>query len=110
MTELEELKLAYAECSRQRNELLNKLKSQAQPEPVAWWIPKAEQFCLPSSDGTRPFAKAWEPLYTSPPAQRKPLTDEQIEEMANDFEEGYVFLYRSFARAIERAHGIKETT
>ena len=36
-------------------------------EPVAWWIPKAEQFCLPSSDGTRPFAKAWEPLYTTPP-------------------------------------------
>jgi len=29
MSELEELKLAYAECSRQRNELLNKLKSQA---------------------------------------------------------------------------------
>ena len=30
MTELEELKLAYAECSRQRNELLNILMSQAQ--------------------------------------------------------------------------------
>ena len=30
MTELEELRLAYAECSRQRNELLNKLKHQAQ--------------------------------------------------------------------------------
>ena len=42
----------------------------AQQEPVAYWIPKAKQFCLPSSDGTRPFAKAWEPLYTSPPAQR----------------------------------------
>lgn len=30
MTELEELRLAYAECSRQRNDLLNKLKHQAQ--------------------------------------------------------------------------------
>ena len=29
------------------------------------------------------------------------LTDEEIQEMANDFEEGYVFLYRSFAAAIE---------
>ena len=29
------------------------------------------------------------------------LTDEEIEDMANDFEEGYVFLYRSFAAAIE---------
>ena len=40
------------------------------------------------------------------PAQQEPLTDEEIEAMANDFEEGYVFLYRSFARAIEAAHGI----
>ena len=31
MTELEELRLAYAECSRQRNELLTKLK---QHQPV----------------------------------------------------------------------------
>lgn len=35
MTKLEELRLAYAECSRQRNELLNKLKEQAQHDPVA---------------------------------------------------------------------------
>ena len=48
-------------------------------------------------------------LYTSPPAS-KPLTDKEIEAMSNDFEEGYVFLYRSFARAIEAAHGIKENT
>ena len=32
-------------------------------KPVAWWIPKAEQFCLSSKDGSRPFAKAWEPLF-----------------------------------------------
>ena len=56
--------------------------AQPEQEPVAWWIPKAEQFCLPSSDGTRPFAKAWEPLYTTPP-QRKwvGLTDEEIKEL-----------------------------
>ena len=37
MTELEELRLAYAECSRQRFELLAKLKNlQPEPEPVAW--------------------------------------------------------------------------
>ena len=43
-------------------------------------------------------------LYTTPPAAQRQfvgLTDDQIEEMANDFEEGYVFLYRSFAQAIE---------
>ena len=53
-------------------------------EPVAWWIPKAEQFCLADKSGDRPFAKAWEPLYTAPqPTQAQagavPLTDEQIE-------------------------------
>jgi hypothetical protein len=37
-------------------------------EPVAYWIPKAEQFCIADPSG-RPFAKAWEPLYTTPPAQ-----------------------------------------
>jgi len=57
------------------------------------------------------------PLYTSPPAQRKPLTDEQIwreyrflwpfhpeeeRKLASDILE--------FARAIEAAHGIKENT
>ncbi len=38
----------------------------AQGEPVAWWIPKAEQFCIAKQDGSRPFAKAWEPLYAAP--------------------------------------------
>ena len=91
-------------------------------EPVAWWVPKAEQFCLPSSDGTRPFAKAWEPLYTTPPQgiyysppQRKPLTDEQI--LAANYPDGEEngptiaapdFELICFARQIEAAHGIKE--
>jgi hypothetical protein len=52
-------------------------------------------------------------LYTSPPtlspAQRKPLTDEQIIKcwgQASGTRHGYV----AFARAIEAAHGIKENT
>ena len=47
---------------------------------------------------------------TSPPAQRKPLTDEQITEIAATpaaIPGSYV---HSFARAIEAAHGIKENT
>lgn len=31
-------------------------------EPVAYWIPKTEQFCLADPKG-RPFARAWEPLF-----------------------------------------------
>ena len=49
-----------------------------------------------------------QPLYTTPP-QRKPLTDEQLQFM----ERGFVAWPKSptfieVARAIERAHGIKE--
>jgi hypothetical protein len=50
-------------------------------EPVAYWIPKAEQFCIADPSG-RPFAKAWQPLYTTPPAAQRQwvgLTDEEIE-------------------------------
>lgn len=45
-------------------------------------------------------------LYTSPPAQRKPLTDEEIWQLV-DGTNGSV---TAFARAIEAAHGIKENT
>ena len=73
--------------------------------PVAWWIPKAEQFALAKKDGSRPFAKAWEPLYAAPP-QRRPLSDEQISdlwcEVSNtDFVTADAHV---FARAIEAAH------
>ena len=54
--------------------------------------------------------------YTTPP-QRKPLTDEKIEELANEYlfaEEDLEMLFVGgsveFARAIEAAHGIKEHT
>ena len=52
-------------------------------KPVAWWIPKAEQFCLADKSGDRPFAKAWEPLYaTTQPTQAQagavPMTYDQV--------------------------------
>jgi hypothetical protein len=75
--------------------------TQPEQEPVAYWIPKAEQFCFASPTG-RPFAKAWEPLYTSPP-QRQPLTDEEIAEVAERMEatDAASSFWREFARAIE---------
>ena len=46
-------------------------------------------------------------VYTSPPAQRKPLTNEEIR---NIWSNGDCFEEIAFARAIEAAHGIKENT
>ena len=43
------------------------------------------------------------PVYTSPP-QRQPLSDEQIEAIANEYGVGGWIC--DFARAIEAAHGI----
>jgi hypothetical protein len=80
--------------------------------------PVQEPVAIALNTGTRQGVK-WlkniehgEGLYTTPPAQPAPvpLTDDAIHEMANDFVAGHVFLYRSFARAIEAAHGIKENT
>jgi hypothetical protein len=75
-------------------------------EPVAvvngLYANRIEWKCAPKSfpaDGTN--------LYTIPPAQRKPLTDEQIEALLVNWpEDGIAFF--EFARAIEAAHGIKE--
>ena len=46
-----------------------------------------------------------DPLYTTPP-QRKPLTDEEIQELWESTASYYNVC--DFARAIEAAHGIKE--
>jgi hypothetical protein len=72
-------------------------------EPVAWM----------RKDGTLRFAAGkvfavGQPFYTTPPAQpaqRQPLTDEQISEIASALEQQGNTM-RQFARAIEAAHGI----
>ncbi len=62
----------------------------AEQKPVAWWIPKAEQFCLAKKNGERPFAKAWEPLYAAPSAPVAPaaVPDDVIrKELVRDLNE-----------------------
>ena len=46
-------------------EILTSLDAQ---KPAAWWYPKGEQFAFAKEDGSRPFAKVWEPLYAAPVA------------------------------------------
>ena len=73
------------------------LKKWGQPaqaaEPVAWWIPKAEQFCIAGKSGDRPFAKAWEPLYTAPqPVAREPLSAAQKQHIHNETGAGHALI------------------
>jgi hypothetical protein len=98
-------------------------RSVVKDEPVAWWIPKHK---APDMVSKVRWSDECEPLYTTPP-QRKPLTDEEIQEIVSDAsragtlswtgykedDEGkYTIPVLSpsdyqFARAIEAAHGIK---
>ena len=59
-----------------------------------------------------PRTIAIEPLYTHPPQQRKPLTDNEISDLILACEEengGEACSYHDLARAVEHMHGIKET-
>jgi len=100
------------------DDIFKEVPAQPQQEPVLMFYEREWQgktsreyqwlidpFSLPA--GTK--------LYTSPPAQRKPLTDEEIKQFASkhlDVGDGsyathFVTGDVAFARAIEAAHGIK---
>ena len=98
-----------------------------QQEPVAWRTFDGEGgYEYRSYEMNEQYAQEWEqrnpkhkgwvePLYTTPPAQRKPLTDEEIEKLREKtFSTGNPYCpvdsksMRKAARAIEAAHGIKE--
>ena len=78
-----------------------------QQEPVATWLGtdyEAHRQCFAQLCDLEPGTD----LYTSPPAQRKPLTDEQIVAII-EHADGSEYSDIEFARAIEAAHGIKES-
>jgi len=94
----------------------------AQQEPVAWMYPDdyermstSETFCTVYSVevGSATRGESTVALYTSPPAQRKPLTDEAIATVywgatGQSLRPQDNVLAHNFARSIEAAHGIKE--
>ena len=80
----------------------------AQPaqEPVLWMMPDGKtvnKWALQFYGG-----QVGKPLYTSPPPQRKPLTDEEILKYRHMIDWTAHWSYIDFARAIEAAHDIKE--
>lgn len=96
---------------------LREALEQPQQEPVAWMDKNGR---YEDRSFTFDYEEGWLPLYTSPPA-RKPMTDEQIEGIASPFIQSVGSHWEhddairdngdieDFARAIEAAHGIKDT-
>jgi len=93
----------YNQAKTSLHQAIAEAEKQEQDKPVGWIDSKGNMLCVKINESCRP-------LYTYP-QPRKPLTDEQIEEIAD----GYLVDYRipagcawNFARDIEAAHGIKE--
>ena len=94
---------------------IDKLEAQPEQEPVAYKtmskIGKAVGYWRSDLMPRHISSDSHEitPLYTTPP-QRKPLTDEELETMAEKYVTNCYFDTLEYARAIEAAHGIKENT
>jgi len=95
------------------NEGFFEKQKQEQQEPVAWMMlnSSGDEISITESNlrHRQPafVQNLWKnstPLYTHP-QQRKPLTDEQIWEIAKDLEAPS---WRQIVKTIEKAHGIKE--
>jgi hypothetical protein len=102
----------YEDAMRQRR--LHQLTTPpARQEPYCYtYTENGEEYFAPPKAYVPDDAK---PLYTSPPAQRKPLTDEAIATVywgatGQSLRPQDNVLAHNFARSIEAAHGIKENT
>ena len=85
--------------------IIREALAQPEQEPVAWVVySSAENDIVWADKGKR--LKQNTPLYTTPP-QRKPLTDEEIDELSRSMVKGDKSV-NWLCRAIEAAHGIKE--
>ena len=89
------------------------LLAQPEQEPVQWgvdWGRAGDQSCVSiikrkPNGGIEVVAVEY-----GPPAQRKPLTDEEINDIAKNYALNNPTTPLHFARAIEAAHGIQENT
>ena len=122
MTEREALKLALEALEKSHTcpllpddcaEAITAIKealAQPEQEPVTWRYKIVDVFGRPAwtlktpKSDTRVLES--QPLYTTPP-QRKPLTDEEIILIVAECAASHQHTDIHFARAIERAHGIK---
>ena len=112
---LEALTYIYTETTADEDELIDQAitaikEALAQPEqePYCWtwdeWVGGGRWRAEYGWEKPERQVTNLQPLYTTPP-QRKPLTDEQIEQLEQDT---CAMEFPETARAIEAAHGIKE--
>jgi hypothetical protein len=118
--ERELLHRAYAHIGHALPEKLQKeikaALAQPEPEPVTWRKINGNDYvyCDDMTDFPTHEDFGWQPLYTHPQPERPPLTEDELRKCftdTNDVEslvDGWDGL-EWFARAIEKAHGIKET-
>ena len=79
-------------------------------EPVAWLAPDGSVRETPAAKSFGEWVWGpddFKPLYTAPP-QRKPLTEEEIDKIFKHLCNTVGASCKTMARAVERAHGIKE--
>ena len=124
MTQIEAMKLALEALKKCRYRSLadeivdpaikaiEKALAQPEQEPVAYTTGHCENHKQKGGCQLHNLQCGWPDCDRKPitaPPQRKPLTDEEIEQI-NASLNGKRDLSRIFARAIEAAHGIKENT
>ena len=115
-------KMAW-DMARTTNSFLNQLAgvipqpAEPQQDPVAWMAESKDGHVRftnigQSADELESYGWAVTPLYTSPPAQRKPLTDDEIGKAFDNREIG-LSVFGCFLAGVhfaEAAHNIKENT
>jgi hypothetical protein len=114
--ERELLHRAYAHIGHALPEKLQKeikaALAQPEPEPVTWRKINGNDYvyCDDMTDFPTHEDFGWQPLYTHPQPERKPLPPETILDLIpieqNDWSKERLYLW--FARAVERAHVIRE--
>jgi IS4 transposase len=99
--------LVFDEAMESFKALEEALAKQEQGEPVAYLNP--DDVCADTAFRWCKIDEFTQPVYTTPQPAQKPLTDEQIGDIAALYYPRWQG-HEGFARAIEAAHGIKENT
>ena len=98
------------QLAEERDHYRNLWQKAQQAEPVAWLQPKTVDGHLRPDLGYETCSKddyGAFPVNTAPP-QRKPLTEEEIDKIFKHLCNTVGASCKTMARAVERAHGIKE--